>query len=266
MPFKGSRFAGEVARIFAIYIHNPIFFERNCGFRPSKDEYISSINFHYFIDNPMSFFEHYDVERHRLDLPAMEPILYARSFRRSSRFFALAALAAASLSACAGPPRDVPPPAPVAPPPVVQSSCLPSFIDTGVASWYGEEFHMKATASGEPFDMNDLTAAHRWLPLNTIVRVTNLENGKSAVLRINDRGPYMRGRVLDVSRYAAQQLGMKRHGTAQVRIEVFDLGRHGATQELALTAVDQDATDDPFFNTGKTAAHFPRVGTLVERP
>ncbi len=125
---------------------------------------------------------------------------------------------------------------------------------------------MKATASGEPFDMNDLTAAHRWLPLDTVVRVTNLETGKSAVLRINDRGPYVGGRVLDVSRYAAQQLGMTQHGLAQVRIEVFDLDRREANQEAALTANDRRGRDEASFNTGKTAAHFPRVGALAEPP
>lgn len=196
----------------------------------------------------------------------MEHILYYRSRGRSPGFLGFAALAAASLSACAGPPREAPPPVPVAAQPAAQARCLPSFSDSGVASWYGEAFHMKATASGEPFDMNDLTAAHRWLPLNTIVRVTNLENGKSVVLRINDRGPYMHDRVLDVSRYAAQQLGMKSHGTAPVTIEVFDLGRQGTARELALSAGGQVAADDPSFNTGKTAAHFPRVGTLTERP
>lgn len=197
----------------------------------------------------------------------MKLILYYRSCKRSSRSVGLAALAVASLAACAGPPREMPPPAaPVAPPPGPQASCSPSFIDTGVASWYGEAFQMKATASGEPYDMNDLTAAHRWLPLNTIVRVTNLETGKSAVLRINDRGPYMHGRVLDVSSYAAQQLGMKRHGLAQVRIEVFDLDGRDLHQELALTAHGRSAEDEAAYNTGKTAAHFPRVGTLVELP
>jgi rare lipoprotein A (peptidoglycan hydrolase) len=198
----------------------------------------------------------------------MKPILSSGSLKRSSRFFGLAALAAASLSACAGPPREVPPPpAPAAPPPpVAQASCLPAFIDTGVASWYGEAFQMRATASGEPFDMNDLTAAHRWLPLNTIVRVTNLENGKSAVLRINDRGPYLHGRVLDVSSYAAQQLGMKRHGLAQVRIEVFDLDQRGSDQEATLTGHARRADDEAVYNSGKTAAHFPHVGTLVEHP
>ena len=141
----------------------------------------------------------------------------------------LAALcAAASVAACAQTATPVAQPLMPAPP-VPSTSCAPSFAETGVASWYGPGFHLKATASGEPFDMNELTAAHRWLPLNTIVRVTNLENGRSAVLRINDRGPYVRGRSLDVSRYAAERLGLKHAGTAAVRVEVFDLSERPGT-------------------------------------
>lgn len=95
----------------------------------------------------------------------------------------------------------------------------PFYDETGVASWYGEDFHGKATANGETYDMNSLTAAHRTLPLPTMVRVTNLENGRSIKLRVNDRGPYARGRILDVSRHAAQLLGFQSSGTARVRVE-----------------------------------------------
>jgi rare lipoprotein A len=147
----------------------------------------------------------------------------------------LCGLLALGLSACVGAPQPEKLASPPAPP-AVDAYCKPSFSETGLASWYGEAFHMRATASGEPFDMNDLTAAHRWLPLNTIVRVTNLETGKSAVLRINDRGPYVRGRVLDVSRYAAKQLGMKRNGIAPVSIEVFDLEQRTPGTNALLTA------------------------------
>jgi rare lipoprotein A len=78
------------------------------------------------------------------------------------------------------------------------------------------------TASGEPFDMNELTAAHRSLPLHTVVRVTNLDNGRSVKVRINDRGPYLRGRVIDLSAQAARALGMTHDGIASVRLEVYD--------------------------------------------
>jgi rare lipoprotein A len=95
----------------------------------------------------------------------------------------------------------------------------PFYDETGIASWYGEDFHGKSTANGETYDMAALTAAHRTLPLPTIVRVTNLQNGKSILLRVNDRGPYARGRIIDVSKHAADLLGFQRNGTARVRVQ-----------------------------------------------
>jgi rare lipoprotein A len=92
----------------------------------------------------------------------------------------------------------------------------------GTASWYGPEFQGSRTASGERFDQQAFTAAHPTLPLGTRARITNLENGRSVVVRINDRGPKTRGRVLDVSYAAARALGMLRRGTARVRIEQLD--------------------------------------------
>jgi rare lipoprotein A len=91
----------------------------------------------------------------------------------------------------------------------------------GVASWYGKEFQGRPTASGERFDMHDLTAAHRTLPFGARVQVTNLENGKSVVVRINDRGPNTKGRLIDLSYAAAKQLDMIGAGTAKVRIQVL---------------------------------------------
>lgn len=89
----------------------------------------------------------------------------------------------------------------------------------GKASWYGSRFHGRKTASGEAFDQHDLTAAHRSLPFGTRVKVTNLKNGKSVVVRINDRGPYAKGRLIDLSQAAAKRLDMLRSGVAQVRVE-----------------------------------------------
>jgi rare lipoprotein A len=91
--------------------------------------------------------------------------------------------------------------------------------ETGVASWYGPGFHGKSTANGERYDQADRTAAHRTLQMPSIVRVTNLSNGLSTVVRINDRGPYASNRVIDLSRTAAQELDIVRNGTARVRIE-----------------------------------------------
>ncbi|MEZ5361559.1 MAG: septal ring lytic transglycosylase RlpA family protein [Bryobacterales bacterium] len=93
-------------------------------------------------------------------------------------------------------------------------------VETGEASWYGKPYHGRRTSNGEVYDMNGLTAAHLSLPFDTRVRVTNLANGRSVELRINDRGPFLRGRVIDVSRKAAQRLDMLASGTARVRVEV----------------------------------------------
>lgn len=94
----------------------------------------------------------------------------------------------------------------------------------GVASWYGEPFHGRKTASGEVYDMHGLTAAHKELPLGTVVWVKNLENGRELELRVNDRGPFVKGRVLDVSYAAAKRLGMVGPGTAKIELRVVRLG------------------------------------------
>lgn len=97
-------------------------------------------------------------------------------------------------------------------------------ILVGISSFYAEDFHGKLTANGEIYDMYGLTAAHKTLPLNTIVRVTNLVNNKSLILRINDRGPYIKGRILDCSYGAAKKLDFISQGTANVKVEVIEWG------------------------------------------
>lgn len=99
-----------------------------------------------------------------------------------------------------------------------------AIIGSGIASWYGPNFHGKLTANGERYNMNDFTAAHKTLPFNTVVRVDNVENGKSVVVRINDRGPYVANRIIDLSRKAAQQIDMIGNGTASVRLMVVREG------------------------------------------
>ncbi len=94
----------------------------------------------------------------------------------------------------------------------------------GIASYYAEEFHGRTTANGETYDMNALTAAHRTLPFNSKVRVTNRENGKSVVVRINDRGPFKGDRIIDLSLAAAKAIGLIAHGTAPVSLDVLDAG------------------------------------------
>ena len=108
-----------------------------------------------------------------------------------------------------------------------------NYDETGIASWYGPDFHGKATANGELYDMNGLTAAHRTLPLPSLVRVTNLENGRAINVRVNDRGPFAHGRIIDVSRRVAQLLGFEQQGTARVRVEIL------ADESRALAAAAQ---------------------------
>jgi len=95
------------------------------------------------------------------------------------------------------------------------------YEEVGIASWYGGRYHGRQTASGERFDMHALTAAHPSLPFGTRVRVENLENGRSVVLRINDRGPFVTGRIIDVSKHAAERLGFRRQGVVRVRVRVI---------------------------------------------
>lgn len=96
------------------------------------------------------------------------------------------------------------------------------FVEEGIASWYGRKFHGRPTACGERYDMHKLTAAHRILPMHTHVRVTNLENGRQLVVRINDRGPFVKNRIIDLSYAGATQLGMAEKGTARVRVEAIE--------------------------------------------
>jgi peptidoglycan lytic transglycosylase len=100
------------------------------------------------------------------------------------------------------------------------SKAEPKPYQVGMASWYGKQFHGRATASGEGFDMFELTAAHRQLPLGTQVKVTNLRNGKSIVVRVNDRGPYVGDRVIDLS-YSAARLLSFRSGVEKVRLDLI---------------------------------------------
>jgi peptidoglycan lytic transglycosylase len=103
----------------------------------------------------------------------------------------------------------------------VPEGTKPLLVETGVASWYGEPYHNRRGSNGEIYDMHALTAAHRTLPLGSVARVTNPANGYSVVVRITDRGPFIAGRIIDLSRAAAQQIGLIKRGTAQVRVEVL---------------------------------------------
>jgi rare lipoprotein A len=166
--------------------------------------------------------------------------------------------AAAALAGCFTAPRPIPPPqppplAPSAPPPATSAvgpdavpraeprsrygnppfyevfgkryyvlSSSSDYVERGVASWYGPGFHKERTSMGEPYDMYAMTAAHKTLPLPAYVRVTNLQNGRSAVVRVNDRGPFVGNRIIDLSYTAAARLDMLHDGTAMVEVRSID--------------------------------------------
>lgn len=120
----------------------------------------------------------------------------------------------------------------------------------GIASWYGLKFHAKKTASGERYDMNAHTAAHKTMPMNTVVRVYNVENGKSTVVRINDRGPFVEGRIIDVSKAAAKDLDMMKKGTAKVKLEV--IGFKGVVNVDSQEVINADDLLKEEFTVGDT--------------
>ena len=106
-------------------------------------------------------------------------------------------------------------------------SIQPNYNKTGIASWYGMKFHGKKTANGEIYDMNELTAAHKTLPMPSYVQVINIDNGRSLVVRVNDRGPFVNNRIIDMSRRGAQLLGFKDQGIAKVRVKLVSPSEEG---------------------------------------
>ena len=127
------------------------------------------------------------------------------------------------------------------PPPTLPTPAPSTIIETGLASWYGAKHHGKRTASGEIFDQKKFTAAHRTLPWGSIVKVTNLDNGKSVEVRINDRGPFTKGRVIDLSRAAARAVGMLESGVSPVRMEL--LSPREISSDLVLQNIRSPSTD-----------------------
>jgi len=135
-----------------------------------------------------------------------------------------ACLLALSVSACSGVAEQIVSTAPVAKPLSYTNA------ESGKASWYGPRFHGRKTANGERYNMNAYSAAHRTYAFGTKICVHNLKNGRGVTLRVNDRGPFIRGRVVDVSRKAAYGLDMVRSGTAPVRVEVLDKARESGSK------------------------------------
>jgi rare lipoprotein A len=199
------------------------------------------------------------------------------------------ALAAGALAGCfSAPRREEAPPAPVpAPPPAVQSipdaqprvepksrygnpplyevfgkryyvlSSSANYVERGVASWYGPGFHQEFTSTREPYDMYGMTAAHKTLPLPAYARVTNLQNGRSVVVRINDRGPFVDNRIIDLSYTAAARLDMLRNGTAMVEVRAID-------PAVGDTALPAPAAGVPAPAAAASGALFVQAGAFAD--
>ncbi len=140
-----------------------------------------------------------------------------------------------------------------------------NYTQTGIASWYGDEFHGKPTANGEIYDMNELTAAHKTLQMPSLVRVTNLDNGKSVIVRVNDRGPFARGRVMDVSRKTAELLGFANKGTAKIKLQVLsdeskkiaEVAKRGESTKGYEIAMNDPHSQPPVMEGSQTGAAVP---------
>src|SRR6266581_498049 len=135
----------------------------------------------------------------------------------------------------------------------------PDYRAEGIASWYGDDFHGRLTANGEVFDMGSLTAAHPTLPMPSYARVTNLSNGKSLVVRVNDRGPYHGNRLIDVSNKAAELLEFKGNGVARVRVEYVARAPLEGSDDLQLMATLRSGTPAPVPSLVRVASAHPFV-------
>ena len=146
------------------------------------------------------------------------------------------------------------------------------YSEIGMASWYGDDFHAKRTANGEKYDMNTLTAAHRTLPLPSIVKVTNLENGRSLVVRVNDRGPYAKDRIIDISKRGAQLLGYQTKGITKVRVEIMAAESKALkaallNQPLSLQGETKKiiAADKDFENSEILKSYYVQAGSFSDK-
>ena len=138
------------------------------------------------------------------------------------------------------------------------------FVQRGIASWYGLKFHGRKTSSGEIYNMHDMTAAHKTLPIPVYVHVRNLDNGRTAIVKVNDRGPFVDGRIIDLSYAAAKKLGVKGPGTANVEISVIEKGQTEpvrVARTIPLTAPEE--RDQPLFIQLGSFASLVNAETLV---
>ncbi len=143
----------------------------------------------------------------------------------------------------------------------------PNYDEVGTASWYGNAFHLKATANGELFDMNAVTAAHTTLPLPSLVEVTNLENGRKLKVRVNDRGPFVGNRIIDLSYEAARQLGFERKGLAQVRVRYLGAATEPPREPWLTYAKAQPVSPPPSQPTAiQTVSTAPAPAAITSKP
>ena len=138
-----------------------------------------------------------------------------------------------------------------------------SYRADGLASWYGEDFHGRQTANGEVFDLNSISAAHPTLPLPCFARVTNLSNGRSIIVRVNDRGPYHGNRIIDVSLHTAQLLGFQHNGTAWVRVEYAGRAPLAGSDDQVLASTLRQDEPAPMPNSVKLAAAKPIIPSAL---
>ena len=206
-----------------------------------------------------------------------DPEIDSRMFQVARRLGAIASLGALAAACATTPPTSnnvtVPPNAgiyKIGIPYQIQGTWYypkeqPDYDETGVASWYGPTFYGKHTANGEVFDANALTAAHRTLPMPVNVRVTNLDNGRSIVVRVNDRGPFAKGRIIDLSEHAAELLGYKQAGTAKVRVTFVARADLGDGRPPPSDTPPEIASAVPAAPTGVVASNdlAPVPGTTV---
>jgi len=127
------------------------------------------------------------------------------------------------------------------------------YVERGIASWYGTKFHGRRTSSGEPYDMNAMTAAHTTLPIPTYVQVTNLRNGRKVIVKVNDRGPFLHNRLIDLSYVAAVKLGITAEGTGLVEVRAIDPSHPQPSTAIRVSANDRHGANDIYLQVGAFA-------------
>ncbi len=139
------------------------------------------------------------------------------------------------------------------------------YVESGVASWYGTKFHGRRTSSGEPYDMYAMTAAHKTLPIPAYAAVTNLDNGKRIIVRINDRGPFVKGRLIDLSYVAAQKLGIAARGTGRVEVKTISVADSKPPVKIAKAETETSITSSTVEADSEASKLYLQVGLFRER-